>query len=194
MRIKLSKYAKLNGISYMSAYRYFHSGLIKGVQLDTGTILIDIDEENKKNIENNRVVLYARVSSSENKSNLDSQLERLRLYSYAKGYNIVKEIKEIGSGLNDKRNKLSETLNESDWDILIVEHKDRLARFGLNYIKILLNKLNKKIEIINDCVEEKDDLMQDFVSIITSFCSRLYGLRRNKRRTEEIIKELSFNK
>lgn len=193
MRIKLSKYAKLNGISYMSAYRYFHAGIIKGVKLDTGTILIDVEDNNLKTKSNDikRVILYARVSSSENKSNLDSQLERLRLYAYAKGYTIVNEIKEIGSGLNDKRNKLSDILNQSDWDIIIVEHKDRLARFGLNYIKILLNKLNKKIEVINEVTEERDDLMQDFVSIITSFCSRLYGLRRNKRRTEEIIKELS---
>jgi predicted site-specific integrase-resolvase len=56
-----------------------------------------------------------------------------------------------------------------------------------------LNKQNKKIEVINECLNEKEDLMTDFVSIITSFCSRLYGLRRNKRRTEQIIKELTTN-
>ncbi|XEY28930.1 hypothetical protein UABHE_004535 [Candidatus Uabimicrobium helgolandensis] len=72
----------------------------------------------------------------------------------------------------------------------MVEHKDRLARFGLNCIEILLAKENKKIEVINKTSGDKEDLMQDFVSIITSFCARLYGLRRNKRRTEKIIKEL----
>jgi putative resolvase len=194
MRVKLSKYAKMNGISYMSAYRYFNNGLIKGVKLKTGTILIDIEEEGNENItKNTRVVLYARVSSSENKTNLDSQLDRLRSFAVAKGYTIIKEIKEIGSGLNDKRPKLAEILKDDNWDVIIVEHKDRLARFGLNYLELLLNKLNKKIEVINECLNEKEDLMTDFVSIITSFCSRLYGLRRNKRRTEQIIKELSTN-
>jgi putative resolvase len=194
MRVKLSKYAKMNGISYMSAYRYFNNGLIKGVKLKTGTILIDIEEEGNENItKNTRVVLYARVSSSENKTNLDTQLDRLRSFAVAKGYTITKEIKEIGSGLNDKRPKLSEILKDDNWDVIIVEHKDRLARFGLNYLELLLNKQNKKIEVINECLNEKEDLMTDFVSIITSFCSRLYGLRRNKRRTEQIIKELTTN-
>ena len=194
MRVKLSKYAKMNGISYMSAYRYFNNGLIKGVKLKTGTILIDIDEEGNENVtKNTRVVLYTRVSSSENKTNLDTQLDRLRSFAVAKGYTIVKEIKEIGSGLNDKRPKLAEILKEDNWDVIIVEHKDRLARFGLNYLELLLNKQNKKIEVINECLNEKEDLMTDFVSIITSFCSRLYGLRRNKRRTEQIIKELTTN-
>lgn len=139
MRIKLSKYAKLNGISYMSAYRYFHSGLIKGVQLDTGTILIDLDEENKKNTENNRVVLYTRVSSSENKSNLDSQLERLRLYAYAKGYNIINECNTY--------KQLIDIIKTDDWDIVIIENKEILPNYEL--INVILNKLNKKIEVLN---------------------------------------------
>jgi len=178
----------------MSAYRYFNNGLIKGIKLKTGTILIDIEEEGNENItKNTRVVLYTRVSSSENKTNLDTQLDRLRSFAVAKGYTITKEIKEIGSGLNDKRPKLAEILKDDNWDVIIVEHKDRLARFGLNYLELLLNKQNKKIEVINECLNEKEDLMTDFVSIITSFCSRLYGLRRNKRRTEQIIKELTTN-
>ncbi len=178
----------------MSAYRYFNNGLIKGIKLKTGTILIDIEEEGNENItKNTRVVLYTRVSSSENKTNLDTQLDRLRSFAVAKGYTITKEIKEIGSGLNDKRPKLAEILKDDNWDVIIVEHKDRLARFGLNYLELLLNKQNKKIEVINECLNEKEDLMTDFVSIITSFCSRLYGLRKNKRRTEQIIKELTTN-
>lgn len=75
--------------------------------------------------------------------------------------------------------------------LIVVEHKDRLARFGLNYIERLLGLQGRKIEVINDQSNDRDDLMQDFVSIITSFCARLYGLRRNKRRTEKIIEQLS---
>lgn len=74
---------------------------------------------------------------------------------------------------------------------IVVEHSDRFSRFGMNYINKLMKMQGREIEIINEQNNNRDDLMQDFVSIITSFCARLYGQRRNKRRTEKIIKELS---
>ena len=74
---------------------------------------------------------------------------------------------------------------------IVVEHKDRLARFGLNYIENLLKLNNRTIEYINPVNDEKEDLIQDFVSIITSFTARLYGQRRSKRNTEKLIKELN---
>jgi len=114
----------------------------------------------------------------------------LENYASAKGYKIYKTIKEIGSGLNDKRQKLQQILEDDNWNILIVEHKDRLTRFGFNYLDLLLKKQGKTIEVINESKEEKEDLMDDFVSVITSFCARLYGQRRNKRKTEKLIQEL----
>lgn len=137
------------------------------------------------------VAVYARVSSSENKSNLDTQAERLISYCNAKGYKVEKVVKEIGSGLNDNRQKLEKLLTDETIGIIVVEHKDRLARFGLNYIEKLLGMQGRKIEIVNNMQGEREDLMQDFVSIITSFCARLYGQRRGKRNTEKLIKELS---
>lgn len=191
---RLSDFAKENSISYRSAYRLIENNKIPFERLPTGTILVlkEIEDISIQKDLKNKVVLYARVSSTENKNNLEKQLERLRNYANAKGYIIVKEVAEIGSGLNDNRKKLENVLNNLDnWGILIVEHKDRLARFGIHYLDLLLKKLHKKIEIIN-LVEENstEDLMQDFVSIITSFTARLYGLRRSKRKTEKIIKEL----
>ena len=137
--MKLSQYAKKYGIHYTTAYRLWKNGHLKGKQLPTGTILLF--EEQLKESPQNRAVLYARVSSSENKSNLETQLSRLRDYASAKGYTIVKEIKEVGSGLNDKRPYLEKVFTVDNWDILIVEHKDRLARFGTNYISLLFYKL-----------------------------------------------------
>ena len=101
-------------------------------------------------------------------------MKRLRDYAAAKGYKIIKEVKEIGSGLNDKRPLLQSLFEKDDWSKIIVEHKDRLARFGINYIQILLKKLNKEIEIINDIDNDKEDILQDLVSIITSFTARIY--------------------
>ena len=99
-------------------------------------------------------------------------------------------MKEIGSGLNDQRPKLENLLLDKDIDVIVVEHKDRLARFGLNYIQKLLKMSGREIEIVNEMESERDDLMQDFVSIITSFCARLYGKRRTKRMTEKLVEKL----
>jgi predicted site-specific integrase-resolvase len=71
-----------------------------------------------------------------------------------------------------------------------VEHKDRLTRFGFKYIESLMELQGRKIEVINN-LDDKDDLIQDFVSVITSFCARIYGQRRSKRSTEKLIKELN---
>ena len=192
--IKASEYAKKMSLNVRTVYRYYHNGKIKGYQdKETGTIFIlnPFKNKNEDNLEN-KVVLYARVSSNENKNNLDSQLERLRLFAIAKGYQVVKEIKEVGSGLNDNRSKLNYLLEKelNEFKILLVEHKDRLTRFGFNYIDILLKSHNKQIEVINLVDSDKEDLIQDFVSVITSFCARIFGKRRSKRKTEKLIKEL----
>lgn len=187
-RIKLSDYAKMNGVTRQTAYKWWRDGKLDGIQLDTGTILIN--QENDMEVKG--VVLYSRVSSSQNKDNLEAQLKRLKDYAAAKGYKTAYEIKEIGSGLNDKRKQLKNILEKNDWDIIIVEHKDRLTRFGFNYIETLLNKNNQKIEVINNTTDETD-LLDDLTSIITSFCARIYGQRRSKRKTEKIIEELNNN-
>jgi putative resolvase len=191
--MKLSEYAKIRGISYLTAFRHWKKGYIVGEQLSSGTIIVH-DQGSRLPIQPSvcYAVLYARVSSSENRTNLDGQLSRLRDYATAKGYTIVKEVKEVGSGLNDKRPLLEKILQKDDWHILIAEHKDRIARFGLSYMVLLLSKQGKKIEIINNVLDDKNDLIEDFVSIITSFTARLYGLRRSRRKTEQIIKDLQM--
>ena len=186
--MKLSQYAKKHSITYRTAWNHWKTGKVSGTQLPTGTIIVDCVDHNR-NIKN-VACIYTRVSSSENKKNLDSQAERLCNYAIARGYKIQHIIKEIGSGINDNRSKLNKILVQYDYDTIIVEHKDRLTRFGFNYLEILLKECGKKIEVVNNADDGKDDLMQDFVSIITSFCARIYGLRRSKRRTESIIKEL----
>ena len=99
----------------------------------------------------------------------------------------------MGSGLNDTRKKLTSILSDRNFDILIVEHKDRLSRFGANYIQIILAETNRVLEIVNGSDNDKDDLMSDFAAVITSFCARLYGQRRAKRKTEKIIADLEKN-
>ena len=188
MKVKLSKYAKMSGVSVRTLWRRIKDGTLKVEYSDTGRVFVNLEEEQTSLL---NVCIYARVSSSENKDNLERQKERLVSYCNAKGYKVSKIITEIGSGLNDEMKKLESILMDKSINLIVVEHKDRLARFGLNYIQKLLELDNRKIEIINPQTNDEDDLMQDFVSIITSFTARLYGRRRSKRLTEKIIKEVS---
>lgn len=193
--IKLSVYAKNMSIQYGTALRYWHRGKIPGFQdPDTGAIFVLDDSSEKTTHENNTVAIYSRVSSSENRPNALRQLERLRNYATVRGYKIVSETVEVGSGLNDQRQKLLDLLKKDNYEILLVEHKDRLTRFGFNYIETLLERNNQRIEVINVATEEKEDLINDLVSIITSFCARIYGQRRTKRKTEQLINDLKAQK
>jgi len=188
---KLSQWAKDNGLSYNTAFRYFKNNQIENVkQLQTGTILVGYEEHNMSNKNDKRVIVYSRVSSNEMKENLNRQQERLEEYCISKGYTIVKSIKEISSGMNDNRPKLKQILEEKNFDILIVEHKDRLTRFGFNYIETLLNKEDKQIEVVNLLKNDNENLMEDLISIIYSFSARMYGQRKSKKKAEKIIQEL----
>jgi putative resolvase len=178
---KLSDYAKTIGISYTTAWRWFQANKLPhpARQTESGLIIVDYSPSiSSVEIKKNRVAIYSRVSSSENKDNLNRQSERLIEYAIANGYQIVRNVKEIGSGLNDRRKQLETLLQQGDYDILLVEHKDRLARFGTNYLSVLLFRLGIKLEIVNLAENGKDELMQDLVAIVTSFAARLYGQRR----------------
>ena len=183
---KLSTYARENDITYRTAWNRFKKGKLKGAFIDeTNHVKIPIFPEDKSNNIVN-VALYARVSNNDKKDSLINQLNRLNSYAISNGYNIKYSYKEIASGMNDNRNKLIELLIKNDWDILIVENKDRLTRFGFNYIETLLKKMGKSIIVINKTNEDKEDLMKDLISIIYSFSARMYGLRRKKNKQEII--------
>jgi len=189
--MKLSTYARKLGISYRTAWRWFKAGKLAGYQADTGTIIVtDPIGEAIPTVRHQKIAIYTRVSAAENKDNLEGQAKRLLDYCAAKGYRVTAVVKEIGSGINDSRPKLLKLLTDPTLTLIVVEHKDRLTRFGFNYIEQLLAMQGRRIEVINQAENGKEDLVQDFVSIVTSFCARLYGQRRSKRKTERIIAEL----
>ena len=134
--------------------------------------------------------VYTRVSANENRPNLDSQADRLVAYCTAKGKRVHKVVKEIGSGVNDARPKLLKLLADTSVTVIVVEHKDRLTRFGFKYIETLLATQNRRIEVVNLADNAIEDILADLTSIVYSFCARLYGQRRAKRKTEKIVTEL----
>ena len=194
--MKLSTYAKeVLGVSYQTAWKWWKTGKLphKASQTQTGAIIVHYFPDREmdfKNRPSNVAAIYARVSSQEKKSELDTQAERLIQYAVARGYQITHVVKEIGSGISDSRPKLTRLLRKTDYGILLVEHKDRLARFGTNYMTLLLEMLGVKLEVVNLADNSRDELMLDLIAIITSFCARIYGRRRSTRKTEKLIAEL----
>lgn len=191
--VKLSKAAKILGITkqtlwnwkYQGKISFIKCGNLNGLSQETLNSLLGIKDKKEE-----KVVIYCRVSSTANKKNLETQKERLISYCIAKGYKIHKIVCEFGSGINDKRPKLQDLLENQDFTKIVVEHKDRLTRLGFNYLDVLLKVLGKEIEVINNAENDESDIIQDFTSIITSFCARIYGNRRSKRKTEKLIEEL----
>jgi len=153
-----------------------------------------------KRPENPRCVIYARVSSHKQATdgNLDRQRERLETYAAAQGYAVVKVFTEVASGLNEKRRKLNRLLKmtcDRQIDVVVIEFKDRLARFGFRYIEQYLAAFNVTIDIANgeEPKSAQQELVDDMLAIVASFSARLYGQRSKKfrRKVKEVIAECS---
>lgn len=177
--MKLSEYAAKHGIQYRAAWNRFKAGKIPGAwQDESGTIIVPDESAVKLN----DAAIYARVSDpSKRKTQLPDQQKRMEKWAVANGYRVVASVAEVGSGLNDKRRRLTSLLKRDDWGTLIVEHKDRLTRFGFEWLRLFIERDGRKIVVVNEASDDRADLIQDFVSIIYSFSARLYGQRRSQR-------------
>lgn len=185
MRKKLSLWAKEHGISYRTAFFWIKDGKFpcKYEKTVTGRYIV-LDEENTSD-KNETTIIYARVSNHSRKNELNYQVNRLEDFCFKNGYTITAIHKEIASGMNDNRKELWKVINKKPTRI-IVENKDRLTRFGFNYIERLLKEQGTEIIVVNEANEDKEDLIKDLCSIIYSFCSRLYGMRRATNKVKKI--------
>jgi putative resolvase len=181
--MKLSQYAKKVGISYKTAWRWYKADTLDAYQTPTGMVVVRDLQAEKTGI--GRIALYARVSSADQKSDLNRQVQRLRDYAAARGYQVAKEVTEIASGLNDHRPKFLKLLVDPSIGTIIVEHNDRGTRFGWNYLTTLLEVQGRRIEAVF-LNETQDDLVSDCVSITTSMAARISGRRGSRRRAERI--------
>ncbi|TEB07380.1 hypothetical protein Psch_00931 [Pelotomaculum schinkii] len=187
--MKLSEWAKKNGITYRTAWKWFKSGKlpVPAEQTPTGTILIKESGESS-----GTVALYARVSSADQKSDLDGQISRLLTYANGQGWEIGKAVTEIGSGLNGRRPKLMKLLSDPKVRVIVVEHRERLMRFGFEYVESCLSAQGRRV-IVMDQSEMKDDLVQDMIEVLTSFCARLYGRRAAKNKAKKAMEAIEHD-
>jgi putative resolvase len=180
--MRLSVYAKKMGVTYKTAFRWWKAGKLDAYQMDTGTILV---REPATSAEAVHVALYARVSSADQKEDLERQMQRLKDYAASKGYQVTKMVSELASGLNDQRPKLLKLLTDPSVGMVVIEQRDRLTRFGFNYIEQLMQMQGRRLEVIFPS-DPDNDLVDDFIAVITSMASRIYGRRTSKRRAEKI--------
>jgi putative resolvase len=187
--MKLSAYAKREGISYQTAWRMWQRGELPAHQLPSGTVIVDVPSPPQV-VRPQKVAIYARVSSTENRKDLDRQAERVAAFCVAKGWQVAKVVKEYGSGINEQRPQFLALLADTSISHIVVEHKDRSSRLGVAYIQTLLATQGRELVIVNEIEESQDDLLQDFVAIISRFCVRLYGRRRAIRKTAQVLAAL----
>jgi predicted site-specific integrase-resolvase len=126
------------------------------------------------------------VSSADQKDDLERQLGRLADHASRERLMVVRSVSEIGSGLNGRRTKVMKLLADPAVKTIVVEHRDRLARFGSEYIEAALSAAGRKLVVVDE-TEMKDDLVQDMVDVLTSFCARLYGRRTAKNRAAKAM-------
>lgn len=198
--LSIGKFAKLVGVTPTTLRRMQESGeLIPAHITQGGTRYYSTEQlkhfytstgkENKK-----LVVGYCRVSTPSQKDDLQTQIDNVKSYMYAKGYEFD-IITDIGSGINYKKQGLRELIDKiesNEISKVVVLYKDRLVRFGFELIEYLCEINNVEIEIIdNSAVSKEQELTDDLVQIITVFANRLYGQRSKK--TKRLIDEVKNN-
>lgn len=134
-----------------------------------------------------RTVCYARVSSNDQKTDLQRQADRLKAFAFNLGALDIETVTEIGSGVGDKRRKLNKVLADPTVDTIIVEHRDRLASVNAGLVEAALTAQGRRLIVVDDS-ERDDDLEADMTEVLTSFCARLYGRQAARRKAEAALK------
>jgi putative resolvase len=179
--MKLAAWARANGVHPQTAYRWFRQGTmpVPARRLPSGTILVDTPGTGS--LPDRRAVLYARVSAYDQRADLDRQVARLSAWATGQGVGVAEVVTEVGSGLNGRRPKLRRLLADPKATMIVVEHRDRLARFGVEHLEAALSAQGRRLVVV-DPGESSDDLVRDMIEVLTSFCARLYGRRGARNR------------
>lgn len=151
-------------------------------RLDSGTIGVDVTPTD----ETGRTVVYARVYAHDQRADLDRQVARLTEWATTNGRTVGEVVCEVGSGLDGKRPKLRRILSDPSASVVVVEHRDRLARFGVEHLEAALAAHGREI-VVADPGETSDDLVRDMIEVLTSMCARLYGRRGARNRAMRAV-------
>lgn len=179
--MKLKEWAQAQGIHPQTAYKWFSEGTlpVSAQRVGSRTILVNPDEVLQVDVR--RIGLYARVSSHDQKADLDRQVARLTHWAAESGHKVVRVEAEVASGMSGRRTKARRMLSDPGVDVIVVEHRDRLGRMNVELVESALAASGRSLVVLDEG-ELDDDLVRDMTEILTSFCARLYGKRSARNR------------
>ena len=183
--MNLTEWARLQGVHPQTAYRWFREGTlpVPAVRVNQRTVLVNPDLGDAVV---GGVGLYARVSSHEQKADLDRQLARLTAWAVDAGGQVVRVEAEVGSGMNGARAKVRRLLADPKVTVVVVEHRDCLGRMNTELVESALSAHGRRLVVL-DAGDVDDDLVREMVEVLTSFCARLYGRRSARNRALKAV-------
>ncbi|MFG2078592.1 IS607 family transposase [Nonomuraea maritima] len=186
----LPAWAARHGVHYKTAWTWAKQGRmpVPVRQTLSGTWLVDELAPEASG----RVVAYCRVSSADQRADLDRQVARVVQGATGLGLPVAEVVTEVGSGLTGRRGKLHRLLSDPSAAVIVVEHRDRLARFGVEQLEAVLSQSGRRLVALDlsettDTSETTDDLVRDITEVLTSMCARLYGRRAAETRAARAV-------
>jgi putative resolvase len=185
--MNLKEWAVANGVHPHTAYRWFREGTlpVPAKRVGPRTILVNIDAHTSPSTTGG-VGLYARVSSHDQKDDLERQVARLSEWAAKAGQPVVRIESETASGMNGGRPKARRLLADAKVTTVVVEHRDRLGRMNTELVEAALEAAGRRLVVLDEG-DVQDDLVRDMVEVLTSFCARLYGRRSAKNRASKAL-------
>jgi predicted site-specific integrase-resolvase len=183
--MNLAVWAERNGVARVTAYRWFRAGVLPVPARKVGRLIL-VDEPAGEAGPQPRTAVYARVSSADQKADLDRQVARVTAWATGEQIPVDKVVVEVGSALNGHRRKFLALLRDPTISRIVVEHRDRFCRFGSEYVEAALAAQGRELVVV-DSAEVDDDLVRDMTEILTSMCARLYGKRAAQNRAKRAL-------
>jgi putative resolvase len=184
--MRLKEWAAQQGIHYQTAWKWFRDGKlpVPALQTPSGTILV---QPGAAPPDDSGLGLYARVSSHDQRADLDRQVSRLARWAAAAPTPVVRVEAEVAYGMTGRRPKLRRLLADPAVQTVVVTHRDRLARMNAELVEAALSAHGRRLVVLDDG-EVTDDLIRDMVEVLTSFCARLYGRRSARNRALKALR------
>jgi putative resolvase len=185
--VNLTQWARAHDVHPQTAYRWFRQGTlpVPAVRVRPRTILVN--PLAPPAAQPGGVGLYARVSSHDQRDDLERQVARLTEWADGAGVPVVRVETEVESGVNGARSKVRRLLADPNVTVVVVEHRDRLARINAELVEAALSAHGRRLVVVDDG-EVTDDLVRDMVEVLTSFCARLYGRRSARNRALKALR------
>jgi predicted site-specific integrase-resolvase len=183
--VNLKQWAAASGVSYDTARRWYAAGKLPVPAYQAGRLIV-IGEPIRPATPASQTVVYARVSSADQRLDLNRQVARVTEWVTAQHLSVDRVVTEVGSALNGHRRKFLALLRDPAVSTIVVEHRDRFARFGAEYVEAALAAQSRRLLVV-DPAEVDDDLVRDITEILTSMCARLYGRRAAANRARRAV-------